>query len=110
MASAPPSAQLSRPLLPRVGRDADASPVVDEAEETTGEGGTGGPVGGGIGAGVLVEDALEVGEGIGAALVEDVGVGEGIGAGVLVENVGDEEGIGAGVSVEDVLGVGDATT
>lgn len=39
MESAPLSAQLSKPLLPRVGRDAAASPVVDEVEETTGEGG-----------------------------------------------------------------------
>ena len=65
MASAPPSAQLSRPLLPRVGRDAAASPVVDDVEEMTEDGGAGGRVGEEMRTEALVEAGMttvEVGD------------------------------------------------
>lgn len=58
MESAPLSAQLSKPLLPRVGRDAEASPVVDDVEETTGDGGAEGPTEEEIRTDLLVESGI----------------------------------------------------
>lgn len=53
MDSAPGSAQLSRPSVPRVGRDAEASPVVDDVGETIRDGGAEGRTGEEIGTELL---------------------------------------------------------
>lgn len=65
MENAPLSAQLSRPLVPRVGRDAEASPVVVDVDETTGDGGAGGLT--------MEEVGTELLVGAGRALLEVVG-------------------------------------